>query len=90
MAVIAIFDVRGATAAKYEETLRRLDKIGQRIPDGQLYHICYGDEDNLQVIDVFESKAKLDAFGARLMPMLKDLEIEATARVFDVHNILVA
>ena len=90
MAVIAIFDVRGTTAAKYEESLRRLEEIGQRIPDGQLYHICYGDEDNLQVIDVFESQAKLDAFGAKLKPILKELGIEATARVFAVHNILVA
>ncbi len=42
-----------------------------------MYHICYGDTESLQVIDVFESTAKLEAFGAKLMPILQDMGIEA-------------
>jgi hypothetical protein len=88
MAIIAKFDVKGATAAKYDEVIRRLTAIGQRVPDGQLYHVCYGDAQRLQVIDVFESQAKLDAFGAKLGPILQELGIEATAEVAPVHNII--
>ncbi len=88
MAIIAMFEVNGATSSKYEEVICRLTTIGQRVPDGQMYHICYGDKQRLQVIDVFESQAKLDAFGAKLMPILKDLGIEAKPSVFEVYNII--
>jgi hypothetical protein len=88
MAIIALFEVEGSTAAKYDEVIRRLTELGQRVPDGQLYHVCYGDKQRLQVIDVFESPAKLDAFGATLVPMLEDLGITAKASVFDVYNVI--
>ena len=88
MAIVAMFEVEGATSAKYDEVIRRLTKIGQRVPDGQLYHICYGDPQRLQVIDVFESPAKLEAFGATLAPILKELGIEAKPNVFNVYNII--
>ena len=88
MAIIAMFDVDGATSSKYDEVIRRLTEIGQRVPDGQMYHICYGDRQRLQVIDVFESPAKLDAFGVKLMPILQEMGIEAKATVLEVYNII--
>ena len=88
MAIVVMFEVKGATAAKYDEVIRRLTEIGQRVPDGQLYHICYGDTERLQVIDVFESRAKLEAFGARLAPILQDMSIEAKPTIFEVYNII--
>lgn len=88
MAIVAMFEVAGATSAKYDEVIRRLTEIGQRVPDGQLYHICYGDRQNLQVIDVFESPAKLEAFGAKLAPILQEMGIEAKPAVFEVYNII--
>jgi hypothetical protein len=88
VAVIALFEVEGATSEKYDEVIRRLTAIGQRVPDGQLYHVCYGDRQRLQVIDVFESPAKLDAFGATLMPLLDEMGITAKANVLEVHSII--
>jgi hypothetical protein len=87
MAIVAIFEVSGATASKYDEVIRRLTKLGLRTPDGQLYHVCYGDK-RLQVVDVFESQAKLDAFGTKLMPILKDMAIEAKPTIFEVYNLI--
>ena len=88
MAIVAMFDVNGATSEKYDEVIRQLTEIGLRVPDGQMYHICYGDRQRLQVIDVFESQAKLDAFGAKLMPIVQAMGIEAKATVFEVYNII--
>jgi hypothetical protein len=88
MAIIVKFEVDGADSSKYDEVIRRLTAIGQRVPDGQMYHICYGDRQRLQVIDVFESQAKLDAFGAKLMPILQEMGIEAKATVDEVYNII--
>ncbi len=89
MPVIAQFAVKGATAAKYDAVIRQLTSIGLRVPDGQLYHVCYGDERALQVINVYENQATLDAFGAKLMPILHEMGIEASATVTTVHNIIV-
>lgn len=88
MAILAMFQVTGADASKYDEVIRRLTAMGQKVPDGQTYHICYGDRHNLQVIDVFESREKLDAFGAKLMPILEELGIEAKPAIFEVYNII--
>ena len=88
MTIVAMFEVEGATSAKYDEVIRRLTEIGQKVPDGQLYHICYGDRQRLQVIDVFESLAKLEAFSAKLAPILKDMGIAAKPNVFEVYNII--
>jgi hypothetical protein len=88
LAIIALFEVDGANAAKYDEVIRRLTEIGQRVPDGQMYHICYGDRQRLQVIDVFESQAKLDAFGAKLMPILQDMGIKAKPSIFEIYSII--
>ncbi len=88
MAIVALLEVKGSTAAKYDEVIRRLTAIGLRVPDGQMYHICYGDRQNVQVINVFESQAKMDAFGAKLVPILQEMGIEAKPAVFEVYNII--
>jgi hypothetical protein len=88
MPIVAMFEVNGATASKYDEVLRRLTAIGELVPDGQMYHICYGDKQRLQVINVYESQAKLDAFAAKLVPILQGLGIEAKPTIFEVYNII--
>ena len=40
------------------------------------------------MIDVFESQATLDAFGATLMPRPQELAIQAKPTVLEVHNTL--
>ena len=88
MPIVVLFEVDGANSSKYDEVIRRLTEIGQRVPDGQMYHICYGDTQRLQVINVFESPATLDAFGAKLMPILQDMGIEAKPTIFEIYNII--
>ena len=81
MAILVMFDVNGADSSKYDEVIRRLTEIGLRVPDGQLYHICYGDRQRLQVINIFESQVAFDAFGAKLAPILQEMGIEAKPSV---------
>jgi hypothetical protein len=88
MAIIVLFEVSGANASKYDQVIRRLTEIGLRVPDGQLYHVCYGDKEALQVVNVFESQAKFEAFGAKLGPILQAMGITAKPKVFDVYNII--
>ena len=38
--------------------------------------------------DVFENQAKLDAFGAKLVPILQELGIQANATISPIYNII--
>jgi hypothetical protein len=88
MAILVMFETEGATASKYDEVLRQQEARGESGPEGRMYHVAYGDKQNLQVIAVFESQEKLEAHGAKLMPILEKLGIKANPRVFEVYNII--
>ena len=87
MAIVVKFSVSNASAEKYEEVLRRLEVSGAVAPPGQLYHICYGARENLQVIDVFDSPQSLENFGKALAPILEEMGIKAEPDVHDVYKI---
>lgn len=90
MAIVVKYEVTGMSADKYDNVIRDLEAAGQGHPDGRRYHVCFGDKTRLQVIDVFESPAKLEAFGAKLMPILQKYGISARPDVLgDTHNSVV-
>lgn len=90
MAIVVKFEVTGMEASKYDQIMRDLDAIGQTHPDGRLYHVCYGDAQRLQVIDIYESPAKLEAFGGKLMPILQKHGVAARPEVLGAaHNAVV-
>ena len=88
MAIVVKFDVCGMDSSKYDEVIRRLEEMGLGAPDGRIHHVCYGDPQDLQVIDIFENPAKLEAFGAQLGPLLQAVGIEATPTVEQVYNVI--
>jgi hypothetical protein len=89
MALIAHFASKNMTEPKYAEVLRRLDKAGAGTPPGRLHHTCYGDKSALRVTDVFDTAQNFDRFGALLMPILAELEIDVgRPEVIEVHNII--
>jgi hypothetical protein len=88
MPILVMFEVKGLTPAKYDEVNRRLTEIGQRIPDGRKFHVCYGDQQALQVMEIYESGANLEAFGPKLGPILQEMGIEAKPSVFPIYNVI--
>ena len=69
MAVILRFAAPGLTAAKYEEVTNKLEQAGQGSPAGRLYHVCFGDKDNLQFSDIWDSRESFERFGQKLWPI---------------------
>jgi hypothetical protein len=87
MAIVLRFTPEGFTAAKYEECLKRLEAAGAGSPAGRQYHVCFGDENNLRVSDIWESKELFDKFAQTLKPIMADLGIDpGTPDVIEVHN----
>jgi hypothetical protein len=82
--------VPGVTTEQYDETLRRLEKSGDWLPDGLEYHVAFRSNGDLRVSEIWDSQKQLDAFGERLMPVLKDVGIELAGKpeVLEIHNII--
>jgi hypothetical protein len=78
------------TTEQYDETLRRLEKSGDWLPDGLEYHVAFRANGNFRVSEIWDSRKQLDAFGERLMPVLKDVGIELSGdpEVLEIHNII--
>lgn len=89
MSLIIRFSPPALTAKQYDEAVRRLYDDGVLPAAGLDYEICFGQDGNLKVSQVWDSQEQLDAFAARLMPILADLNIEAgEPEVLEVHNII--
>lgn len=78
------------TNEQYDETIRRLEKSGDWLPDGLDYHVAFRSDGKLRVSEIWDSREQLDAFGERLMPVLKDVGIELSGKpeILKVHNIV--
>jgi hypothetical protein len=78
------------TTEQYDETVRRLEKLGDWPPEGLEYHVAFKSNGNLGVSEIWDSQEQLDAFGERLMPVLKDVGIELSGEpeMLEIHNII--
>jgi hypothetical protein len=78
------------TTEQYDETISRLEKSGDWLPEGLAYHVAFKSNGHLRVSEIWDSREQFDAFGERLMPMLKDVGIELSGEpeMLEIHNII--
>lgn len=89
MSLVIRFSPPSLTAEQYDEVVRRLTEAGVFPADGLDYEVCFGSGDNLRVSQIWDSRDQLDAFGARLRPILAELGIDpGDPEVVEVHNII--
>ena len=89
MSLVIRFSPPSLTAEQYDEVVHRLTEDGVFPADGLDYELCFGSGDNLKVSQVWDSQEQLDAFGARLRPILAELQINpGEPEVLEVHNII--
>ena len=89
MSTLIRFSPPSLTAHQYDEAVRRLTDEGVFPAEGLDYEICFGSEGHLRVSQVWDTQEQLDAFGARLMPILADLGIDpGEPEMVEVHNII--
>ena len=80
----------GLTSKQYDEVMERLEKAGA-IPSapGLLYHVCFGEEGKMQILDVWESQSDFDKFSETLLPIIDAVGIaQAEPEITEVHDIL--
>jgi hypothetical protein len=89
VSVLIRFSPPSLTANQYDEAVRRLTEDGVFPAEGLDYEICYGSDGNLKVSQVWDTQEQLEAFGARLQPILADLGINpGEPEMLEVHNII--
>ena len=77
------------TTEQYDETIRRLEKSGDWLPEGLEYHVAFKSDGKFRVSEIWDSREQFDAFGERLMPVLKDVGIEpGKPEMLEIHNII--
>jgi hypothetical protein len=77
------------TTDQYDETIRRLEKSGDWLPEGLESHVAFKSNGNLRVSEIWDSREQFDAFGERLMPVLKDVGIDpGQPEALEIHNIV--
>jgi hypothetical protein len=78
------------TREKYDETTRRLEKLGEWPPAGLDYHVAFVSDGKFRVSEIWDSREQFDAFGKRLMPVLKDVGVELAGEpeMLEIHNII--
>jgi hypothetical protein len=88
MSVLVRYSTVRMTAEQYEEALLRVQAVGgQWPPDGLEDHVCFGLEQNLQVIDVWSSRAQFEEFGRWLSPLLEHVGVHLDQwEVSEIHN----
>ena len=78
------------TTEQYDETVRRLEKLGDWPPEGLEYHVAFRSNGEFRVSEIWDSREKFDAFAERLMPVLDDVGIQLSGEpeMLEVHNII--
>ena len=67
----------------------RLYEEGIHPAPGLELEVCFGSGDQMKVSVLFDSREELDAFGARLKPILEEMNFDpGEPEVFEVHNII--
>jgi quinol monooxygenase YgiN len=69
----------------YEKVIGDLEKEGLHEPDGRLYHAAYGDDDNVDMFEVWRSQEDFDAHSDKLFAVLQGNGVNVES--VDVHQL---
>jgi hypothetical protein len=88
MSIVVRFTPDSMTAQQYDEASTRVQEALDWMPDGLDYHVCFGQDGNLKVSEIWDSREQFEAFGEKLMPVLAEAGIQFSGEpeILEVHN----
>jgi|1186.fasta_scaffold275783_2 hypothetical protein len=89
MSIVVRFPLSNVTRQQYDAVHSALEQSGDWPPAGCLLHVAFGDEQNVRVSEIWESREQLQAFGEKLQPRLAAAGIELTGapEIFDALHL---
>jgi hypothetical protein len=87
MSIVVRFPPSNVTRQQYDTVRKALTESGDWPADGCQVHVLFGDENDIQVSEVWESREKLDAFGDTLRPRMQEagIQLSAEPEVSEAH-----
>jgi hypothetical protein len=88
MSIAVQIHPKNFTVEQYDEVVRREEATGMFPPEGREHHVCFGEDGDLRVSQVWKSVEHLQAYGGILMPILAEVGVEMAAEpeVFEVYS----
>jgi hypothetical protein len=86
MSIVVRFPTVNMTRSQYDSVHDSLEQAGSWPSPGCLLHVCFGDEANLHVSEVWESREQLGAFGEKLRPHIEaaGVQMSGEPEIYDV------
>jgi hypothetical protein len=88
MSIAVQIHPKNFTVEQYDEVVRREEATGMFPPEGREHHVCFGQDGDLRVSQVWASVEHLQAYGEILMPILAEVGVQMSAEpeVFEVYS----
>jgi hypothetical protein len=89
MSIVVRFPQSNVTKQTYDSVHDALVESGDWPADGCQLHVCFGDENDIRVNEVWESREKFEAFGEKLGPRMEEAGIRLSGQpeVFEALNV---
>ena len=75
MAIAVRFSAEPTTREKYDEVRARLEQAGKWPAPDLVFHSAYGESEVEGVFEIWDSREAFEQFGATLMPLLEEIDI---------------
>jgi hypothetical protein len=87
MSIVVRFPTSNVTRQQYDEVRKALTDAGEWPPPGCRVHVCFGDDDDIRVSEIWDSQEQLDAFGETLQPRLQaaGIQLAGMPEIFEAH-----
>jgi hypothetical protein len=76
MSIVVRFPPSNVTRQQYDTVKSALTDAGEWPADGCQLHVVFGDENDIRVSEIWESREKFEAFGDTLGPRLEEAGIQ--------------
>ena len=86
MSIVVRFPPSNVTKQQYDTVRNALEQAGDWPADGVQLHVCFGDQQDIRVSEIWESREKFEAFGETLRPRLEEagIQLAGEPEVFEV------
>ncbi len=92
MSIVVRYPPSNVSKQQYDAVRSALEESGDWPADGCQMHVCFGEEQDIRVSEIWESREKFEALGEKLRPKLDEAGIQLSgepevyeALVFDTY-----
>jgi hypothetical protein len=87
MSIVVRYPPSNVTRQQYDSVRGALGAAGEWPADGCQIHVLFGDESDIRVSEIWESREKLEAFGEKLRPRMDEegIQLSGEPEVFEAH-----